>query len=188
MWGRELEDQTIAFREQALKISKWDKMLLENSSKILELHDNVTKVEHAQKQLDTNLEVIQRQQEELHQLLDQVEDEVEKVYKQRADDMNMLDDEREKGYEMAQHLNDELDQLEGMLKGHIAKLNASHVRAADSDNPMCQVVEILNAHLHSLQWVNENSNQLQSKLNRLSKEFEFRTMQTGRLRYDHPYQ
>jgi len=51
---------------------------------------------------------------------------------------------------------------------------------------MCPVVEILNAQLHSLQWVNENSNQLQSKLNRLSKEF--RTMQTGRLRYDHPYQ
>lgn len=39
-------------------------------------------------------------------------------------------------YEMAQHLNDELDQLEGMLKGHIAKLNASHVRAADSGNPV----------------------------------------------------
>jgi len=186
MWGRELEDQTIAFREQALKISKWDKMLLANSSKILELHDNVTKVEHAQKQLGTNLEAIQRQQEELHQLLNQVEDEVVKVCKDDA--KKMSDDEREKGYEMAQHLNDELDQLEGMLKGHIAKLNASHVRAADSGNPMCPVVEILNAHLHSLQWVNENSNQLQSKLNRLSKEFEFRTMQTGRLRYDHPYQ
>jgi len=35
MWGRELEEQTIAFREQALKISKWDKMLLANSSKVM---------------------------------------------------------------------------------------------------------------------------------------------------------
>lgn len=36
---------------------------------IVALHGNVKKVEYAQKQLDTNLEVIFRQQEELHQLV-----------------------------------------------------------------------------------------------------------------------
>lgn len=34
MWGRELEDQTISFRKQALEISKWDKRLIENSDKV----------------------------------------------------------------------------------------------------------------------------------------------------------
>ncbi len=34
MWGRELEDQTITFRKQALELSKWDKMLLDNSGKV----------------------------------------------------------------------------------------------------------------------------------------------------------
>lgn len=43
-------------------------------------------------------------------------------------------------------------------------------------------MEILNAHLHSLQWVNENSNQLQGKLGRLTKEFEMQKAQQEQLR------
>jgi hypothetical protein len=105
MWGRELEDQTITFRKQALELSKWDKMLLDNSGKvrtrfletrscvcrvcvflpfyvvcvvvlthplkqqIIALHGSVKKVEVAQKTLDSNLEIISRQQDELHQLV-----------------------------------------------------------------------------------------------------------------------
>jgi hypothetical protein len=93
MWGRELEDQTTTFRSQALELSKWDTMLLDNSGKvptlysmpwgshthailihlrsdqIMALHGSVKKVEVAQKTLDSNLEIISRQQDELHQLV-----------------------------------------------------------------------------------------------------------------------
>jgi hypothetical protein len=45
-----------------------------------------------------------------------------------------------------------------------------------------QIVEILNAHLHSLQWVNENSSQLDGKLKRLTKEFELHKAQQEHIR------
>lgn len=34
MWGREVEEQTVTFRKQALEIAKWDKMLIDNNDKV----------------------------------------------------------------------------------------------------------------------------------------------------------
>jgi hypothetical protein len=43
-------------------------------------------------------------------------------------------------------------------------------------------VEILNAHLHSLQWVEDNSNQLHSKLKTLRTQFKAHQDQQDHLR------
>ena len=51
----------------------------------------------AQKQLDSNLEVISRQQDELHALLDQLENQVERYYSEHEGEMTPADIEREKG-------------------------------------------------------------------------------------------
>jgi hypothetical protein len=45
-----------------------------------------------------------------------------------------------------------------------------------------QIVEILNAHLHSLQWVEDNSNQLHSKLKTLRTQFKAHQDQQDHLR------
>jgi hypothetical protein len=97
------------------------------------------------------------------------------------------------------------------LKDHINKLNAAHTSSADSDNPVrgaphdlaytyasrlltpvllsvavhaqvYQIVEILNAHLHSLQWVEDNSNQLHGKLKTLRSQFKAHQDQQDHLR------
>lgn len=179
-----MEDQTITFRKQALELSKWDKMLLDNSGKIMALHGSVKKVEVAQKTLDSNLEIISRQQDELHQLLEQLENEVDKVYAARTSNGQLggADSERESGYALAEEINSDLDQMANTLKDHINKLNAAHTSAADSDNPVYQIVEILNAHLHSLQWVEDNSNQLHSKLKTLRTQFKAHQDQQDHLR------
>jgi len=182
MWSQELEDQTINFRKQALEIFKWDRVLVENSDRIMSLQGNVTQVENSQKKLSDSLDTISRQQEELHQLLTSLELEVDKIYAQRDGEMTPVDYERESGYALADNINGELDQMSNTLKEIVTKLNASHKKAADSDNPVYQVVEILNAHLHSLQWLNENSNQVQTKLGRLSHEFQIQKVQQDQLR------
>jgi len=61
------------------------------------LHGSVQKVSLAQKQLDSNLEVISRQQDELHALLDQLENQVERYYSEHEGEMTPADIEREKG-------------------------------------------------------------------------------------------
>jgi nuclear pore complex protein Nup62 len=177
MWNSELEEDAITFRRQAIEIAKWDRILLENSDKILALHGNVKRVELAQKQLDSNLEMISRQQGELHELMDQLEAEVDKVYSNHESEMTPADLERENGYQLAENVNGELDQMAITLKEIIKKLNSANERAVDQDNPVHQIVDILNSHLHSLQWVTQQTAQVQTKLARVSKSFELQKAQ-----------
>lgn len=84
--------------------------------------------------------------------LEQLENEVDKAYAQRVGDMTAADYERESGYgpqlqrmviysravryALAEEINGELDQMSTTLKDIITKVNASHTKAADSDNPV----------------------------------------------------
>lgn len=141
---------------------------MENGDRIFELHGEVQRVQVAQKELDQNLEIIYGQQNELDALLSSLESEVENLANES--EPTPTDLEREKGYQLAEDINAELDQMETTLKDMINKLNASHT-TSDSDNPVNQVVKILNAHLTSLQWLDQNSNYLQSKLQELNRAF-----------------
>jgi len=167
------------FREQAIDVAQWDKNVMENGDKIFKLHSEALRVQVAQKELDQNLEILYTQQNELHQLLASLENEVETLANEI--DMNPTDVEREKGYQLAEDINSQLDQMGNTVKELITKLNTSQEKSVDAENPIAQIVKILNSHLNSLQWIDQNSAILQSRIQDVSKHFTFQKGEQERI-------
>ncbi|KAK2493316.1 hypothetical protein MC885_017390 [Smutsia gigantea] len=160
-WSLELEDQERQFLQQATQVNAWDRTLIENGEKITTLHREVEKVKLDQKRLDQELDFILSQQKELEDLLGPLEESVKEqsgtVYLQHADE------EREKTYKLAENIDAQLKRMAQDLKDIIEHLNTSG-GPADTSDPLQQICKILNAHMDSLQWVDQNSALLQRKV------------------------
>ncbi|XP_017495294.2 nuclear pore glycoprotein p62 [Manis javanica] len=160
-WSLELEDQERHFLQQATQVNAWDRTLIENGEKITTLHREVERVKLDQKRLDQELDFILSQQKELEDLLSPLEESVKEqsgtIYLQHADE------EREKTYKLAENIDAQLKRMAQDLKDIIEHLNTSG-GPADTSDPLQQICKILNAHMDSLQWVDQNSALLQRKV------------------------
>ena len=67
------------------------------------------------------------------------------------------------------------------IKQLITKLNAAHEKSEDTESPVNQIVQILNAHLNSLQWIDQNTATLHSRIEEASKQFTVRKREQERL-------
>ncbi|XP_074660003.1 uncharacterized protein LOC141912608 [Tubulanus polymorphus] len=183
-WTLELEEQEKMFLQQATQVNAWDRLLIENGDKITQLNIDVEKVKHDQKRLDHELDFIQSQQKELEEMLTPIEKAVEELppigYSQHADL------EREHTYQLAENIDAQLKRMVGDLKEIVEHLNTSN-SSQDSSDPIYQIARILNAHMDSLQWVDQNSAMLQRKVDEISKLAETRRIEQEknfRLAYD----
>ncbi|NWR68041.1 NUP62 protein, partial [Bucorvus abyssinicus] len=153
-WSLELEDQEKHFLHQATQVNAWDRMLIENGEKITSLHREVEKVKLDQKRLDQDLDFILSQQKELEDLLTPLEESVKEqsgtIYLQHADE------ERERTYKLAENIDAQLKRMAQDLKDITEHLNTSR-GPADTSDPLQQICKILNAHMDSLQWIDQNS-------------------------------
>ncbi|XP_007507062.1 nuclear pore glycoprotein p62-like isoform X1 [Monodelphis domestica] len=165
-WSLELEDQEKHFLHQATQVNAWDRTLIENGEKITTLHREVEKVKLDQKRLDQELDFILSQQKELEDLLAPLEEAVKEqsgtIYLQHADE------EREKTYKLAENIDAQLKRMAQDLKDIIEHLNMSG-GPPDTNDPLQQICKILNAHMDSLQWIDQNSALLQRKVEEVSK-------------------
>ena len=103
------------------------------------------------------------QQNELEKMLDSMENKVDNVY--QLTNLNESDKERQKMYETANDINIQLDLMTGTLKDLISKLNVSFEKSIDPENKVNQIVQILNSHLTTLQWIDQKSLVLQNEIN-----------------------
>ncbi|XP_023363022.2 nuclear pore glycoprotein p62 isoform X1 [Sarcophilus harrisii] len=176
-WSLELEDQEKHFLQQATQVNAWDRTLIENGEKITTLHREVEKVKLDQKRLDQELDFILSQQKELEDLLLPLEDAVKEqsgtIYLQHADE------EREKTYKLAENIDAQLKRMAQDLKDIIEHLNMSG-GPPDTSDPLQQICKILNAHMDSLQWIDQNSALLQRKVEEVSKVCESRRKEQER--------
>ncbi|NWV78006.1 NUP62 protein, partial [Dasyornis broadbenti] len=176
-WSLELEDQEKHFLHQATQVNAWDRMLIENGEKITSLHREVEKVKVDQKRLDQELDFILSQQKELEDLLTPLEESVKEqsgtIYLQHADE------ERERTYKLAENIDALLKRMAQDLKDIIDHLNTSGGPAETSD-PLQQICKILNAHMDSLQWIDQNSAVLQRKVEEVTKVCERRRKEQER--------
>ncbi|KAF6078886.1 nucleoporin 62 [Phyllostomus discolor] len=176
-WSLELEDQERHFLQQATQVNAWDRTLIENGEKITALHREVEKVKLDQKRLDQELDFILSQQKELEDLLSPLEESVKEqsgtVYLQHADE------EREKTYKLAENIDAQLKRMAQDLKDIIEHLNTSG-GPADTSDPLQQICKILNAHMDSLQWIDQNSALLQRKVEEVTKVCEGRRKEQER--------
>ncbi|XP_072482078.1 nuclear pore glycoprotein p62 isoform X21 [Notamacropus eugenii] len=176
-WSLELEDQEKHFLQQATQVNAWDRTLIENGEKITSLHREVEKVKLDQKRLDQELDFILSQQKELEDLLVPLEEAVKEqsgtIYLQHADE------EREKTYKLAENIDAQLKRMAQDLKEIIEHLNMAG-GPPDTTDPLQQICKILNAHMDSLQWIDQNSALLQRKVEEVSKVCESRRKEQER--------
>ncbi|KAF9093910.1 FG-nucleoporin nsp1 [Mortierella sp. AD031] len=197
-WSKQLDEHTKAFREQAKKVSDWDRKLFANGHQISQLYQMTVDTEETQKTIDQNLDYIDSQQQELGKILDMYEDQVQKMFEKdaatagvNANGLRPVDEQREQTYSLAESLNKQLDDMSLNLTSMIEEINQTSTKPeGDSSDPVNQIVQILNSHLTSLQWIDDNTTSLQSKVkevnglqNKVTKEYEgyrARGVYTGR--------
>ncbi|XP_008559359.1 nuclear pore glycoprotein p62 [Microplitis demolitor] len=159
-WTLELEEQEKVFMNQATQINSWDKLLIANGEKIVTLNDQVEKVKLEQQQLEHELDYVVGQQKELQDCLVPLEKELANV--------SVSDPEREYTYRLAEKLDTQLKQMSEDLKEIIEHLNEAN-RAQDSSDPIVQIGKILNAHMNSLQWIDQRTSILAQKIQQIDQ-------------------
>lgn len=159
-WTLELEEQEKIFTDQATQINAWDKILISNNQKILELNDAVQKIKADQSTLEQELEFIATQHRELEESITPLQQELMTI--------PQADVERLQTYSMVENLDNQLKQMSEDLKEIIDNLNESS-KSQDINDPIIQIGKILNAHMSSLQWIETSSTEINNKLEEITK-------------------
>ncbi|XP_054012520.1 nuclear pore glycoprotein p62 [Hylaeus anthracinus] len=159
-WTLELEEQEKVFVNQAAQVNAWDKLLITNGEKIVALNQEVERVKIEQQQLEHELDYVVGQQKELQDCLVPLEKELESL--------SVSDPEREYTYRLAEELDTQLKCMSEDLKEIIEHLNQAN-RTQDSSDPIVQIGKILNAHMNSLQWLDQQTNLLNQKIQQIDQ-------------------
>lgn len=159
-WTLELEEQEKLFTNQATQVNAWDKVLLSNGEKIVELNESVEKVKAEQGALEQELEFIAAQHAELEECIVPLEEELAKI--------PQVDMERGQTYCLAESLDSQLKQMSEDLKEVVEHLNEAN-KYSDPNDPIVQIGKILNAHMSSLQWIEQSTSTITQRLEDISK-------------------
>lgn len=159
-WTLELEEQEKVFVDQAAKVNAWDKLLISNGEKIVALNQEVEIVKIEQQQLEQELDYVVGQQKELQDCLVPLEKELASL--------SVSDPEREYTYRLAEDLDTQLKRMSEDLKEIIEHLNQAN-RTQDSSDPIVQIGKILNAHMNSLQWIDQQTALLNQKIQQIDQ-------------------
>nr|KAG5689216.1 hypothetical protein BaRGS_014872 [Batillaria attramentaria] len=165
-WMAELEEQERNFLLQATQVNAWDRLVIENGEKIVQLNSDLERVKLDQQKLDHELDFVHSQQRELNDLLKPLEEALEAMpaisYQQHADL------EREHTYQLAESLDAQLKRMGQDLKEIIERLNSSNTKP-DPDDPVQQITKILNAHMDSLLWIDRQTGILNRRVEEMGK-------------------
>jgi hypothetical protein len=141
-WTSDLEKYKAEFLSQAQEVKKWDSVLIENGDKLVNLLAETTEAEKTQARMDTVLQQLENEQEELGTALDYYESQIKDFFEIQfgsAEGMQPADQEREKTYRMAEQLNETLIGMEGDLGEMIKAINkagATINKTSNADDPV----------------------------------------------------
>lgn len=82
--------------------------------------------------------------------------------------LSVSDPEREYTYRLAEDLDTQLKRMSEDLKEIIEHLNQAN-RTQDSSDPIVQIGKILNAHMNSLQWLDQQTTLLSQKIQQIEQ-------------------
>ena len=188
-WTIELEEQEKIFLNQATQVNSWDRMIFENGESIVNLNEDVEKVKADQTRLEHELDFIKGLQSELEDVLKPLEASVAASSSAATGSLNAsgmnvtagIDTERERVYQKAEQMDAQLQRMSEDLKEIIVHINAQNRAQDDSNDPIVQIGRVLNAHMDSLQWVDQSMVQVQKKLEEVTKLQELRKKETERI-------
>lgn len=87
------------------------------------------------------------------------------------------DIEREQTLQLAVDIDDQLNTLTDTLKETVESMNQAQRETMDDDNPITQIIKVLNVHHNSLRWIEDNSSRMNQEINQLSKKLSTSTLQ-----------
>lgn len=111
--------------------------------------------------MEQELEFITAQHSELEECIIPLEQELAKI-------PQVVDVERGQTYLMAETLDSQLKQMSEDLKEVVEHLNEAN-KFSDPSDPMVQIGRILNAHMSSLQWIDNSTSMIANRLEEVSK-------------------
>jgi nuclear pore complex protein Nup62 len=169
-WATDLTKYQKEFKDQAAKVAEWDRLLVQNGEKIQKLYLGTYEAERASNEIERQLSSVESQQDELSSWLDRYEQEVNELYSKRIGETEHVagpDQERERTYKLAERLTDRLDEMGKDLSKMIKEINdmsGTLSKGSKPDDPLSQIVRVLNGHLSQLQWIDTNASALQAKV------------------------
>ncbi|KAI1368556.1 Nsp1-like C-terminal region-domain-containing protein [Xylaria arbuscula] len=174
-WATDLSRYQKEFKEQASQVAAWDRLLVENGDKIQKLYLNTFEAEKASREVERHLVAVESQQSELEAWLDKYELEVDALFTKQIGPGEQLtgpDQERERTYKLAEKITERLDEMGRDLSKMIREINeisGTVSKGSKPDDPLSQIVRVLNGHLTQLQWIDTNAAALQAKVTAAQK-------------------
>ena len=102
----------------------------------------------------------------------QLEKSVDKMYESQHQMPVAADIEREQTLQLSVDIDDQLNSMTTTLKETVEKLNKAQDDAADENNPMVQIMKVLNVHHNSLQWIEGTTGRISSEIAQLSSKLQ----------------
>ncbi|KAH9466430.1 hypothetical protein MJO28_000990 [Puccinia striiformis f. sp. tritici] len=192
-WNSELDERVEDFKHTANEIAAWDQVLIQNGDQISMLYEELQQIEPIQNSIDQTLDYVETQQQELSAALEDYERQLSSS--NQAQDFSTTSSgrtrtaaqEREEAYKTAEEVHVQLNDMASSLGTMIAELNSlagpgnkidessalteggipSGSSSTSNEDPIVQIAGILNAHLGSLNWIGEITQELGTKVNEL---------------------
>ena len=159
-----LGDQVNTFTQQALEVDERDRQLIQERDRVLQLTDTTQRLKQNAAALNAELELILQRQDEMHAALAALEKKVE----DEAAHFRQLErpSERQRAYQLAEHLDTELGQTREELAECVEQLNHQRQAEAGADDAhkLAQLVEVMDVHLNALNYLESQSNKLDATL------------------------
>lgn len=162
-WMNDLDSQEKDFLNQATQLNALDKLMMENGDKIVDLSSEVDCLSTEQEQLEQELNFLFTQQSDLEESIKKLEDNIEQM---PQIPQQHCDTSRIEMYKLLIEVDNQLRSQSGDLRDIIKRLNSTNVTLND---PIMQINKILNAHMDSLNWIEENTSLIQNQAENLTK-------------------
>lgn len=171
-WMRDLDDQEKEFLEQACQLNGLDRIMIDNGEKIIDLNNEVDRLNREQDKLEQELDFIMTQQSYLEQSLNKLETNLEQIpiLQGGTSGGSYGDKDRVYTYQLLLQIDNQLKTMSNDLKEIIQRLNKTQL--INLNDPSIQISKILNAHMDSLNWIEDNSLLIQKQIDLLGKQLD----------------
>lgn len=155
-WKREVESDLMAFEAQVERLRLWENQIRAAQREIVQVSEYAERLVLAQQQTERVLADVRNYQDQLDGTLEKVERAVDQQFARanvRAGPNLEADESRERIYDLAVKLETQLNTMLTQLKHLVTALNQKH-EAALADESSREIMKILNAHHHSIAFLN----------------------------------
>lgn len=175
-WALELDAETVEFHQQAKRLMDQDVQLIQDGKRIHDLYEEVLKLEMTAKETDEALDYAEGLQRDTSEALESYTSQVQAIVSSHPKEQGqtLADQERERALDLARGTNGQLDEMRRSLMSLAEEVNdlSSLQHEGLAQGPMEQLIEILDAQLTTLQWVEREGQELEAKVAQAEQEYQ----------------